>query len=131
MLSPVTLKQFDRFKQRFPDAVLLPLPSGAALVTVPSVPLVTGWSKPATSVRFVVPAGYPGPALDCFWADEDLRLANGTPPQSSQIQGIPEVGQQGWWFSWHVVDAQNNWNPNHHDLITFMEIIKHRLRQPQ
>ena len=131
MLSPITLKHFERLKQKYPDAILTPLASGAALVTVSGHPLAAGWSKSTTSVRFMVPAGYPGPALDCFWADEDLRLANGGAPQASGAQTIPETSQNGLWFSWHVVDAQKNWNPNRDDFVTYMGMIKERLRLAQ
>ncbi|MEJ0011256.1 MAG: E2/UBC family protein [Bauldia sp.] len=131
MLSPITQKQFERLKQRYPDAVLTALPSGAGLVTIPAVSLPEGWSRATSSVRFVVPIGYPGPAPDCFWADQELRLANGQQPQASQVNQIPEANQQALWFSWHVVEAAKNWNPNRDDLLTFVGIIMDRFRRPQ
>lgn len=131
MLSPVTQKQFDRLKERYSAAEILPLPSGAALITVPDIPLPEGWSMPATTVRFIVPSGYPGPAPDCFWADQALKLASGGDPQASNIQGIPEVGGTGRWFSWHVTEANNNWNPNRDDLLTFFTIIRDRFAHVQ
>src|SRR4051794_13971899 len=112
MLSPVTLKQFERLKARYPAATLTELPSGSALIGVPELPLPAGWSRPASTARFIAPAGYPGPVPDCFWADADLALASGAAPQASQINVIPETQLQGRWFSWHVTDAQNTWNPN-------------------
>ncbi len=131
MLSPVTLKQFERLKQRHPEATLVPLPSGAGLLTIPGVSLPAGWSLASSSVKFMVPGGYPGPAPDCFWADEGLTLANGHQPQASQVNQIPETPQRGRWFSWHVVDAVRNWNPNRDDLLTFVGIVMDRLRRPQ
>jgi hypothetical protein len=131
MLSPVTLKQFERLKQRYPEELLEPLPSGAGLLTIPDVPLLAGWSLPSSSVRFVVPSGYPGPSPDCFWADEHLTLANGHQPQASQINQIPETPHRGRWFSWHVVDAANNWHPNRDDLLTFVGIVMDRLQRLQ
>ena len=131
MLSPVTLKQFERLKQRHPDASMVPLPSGSALLTLPSVALPGGWSCAASSVRFIVPAGYPGPSPDCFWADERLTLANGAAPHASQVNQIPETAQRGRWFSWHVTNAQNNWNPNRDDLVTYLGIVLDRFRHVQ
>lgn len=131
MLSPVTHKQLERLKERYLDATLVALPSGAGLLTLPCVQVPAGWSQPTTSVRFIVPTGYPGPAPDCFWADAQFTLANGLQPQASQVNQIPETPQQGRWFSWHVVDAARNWNPNRDDLLTYVGIIMDRLRRPQ
>jgi hypothetical protein len=129
MLSPVTLKQFERLQQRYSEATLQPLPSGAGLLTIPCIALPEGWSQPTTAVRFIVPSGYPGPAPDCFWADETLALANGQQPQASQINQIPETPHRGRWFSWHVVETAKNWNPNRDDLMTYAGIVVHRFRQ--
>jgi E2/UBC family protein E len=131
MLSPVTLKQFERLKQRYPDATLDPLPSGSALLTIPNVPLPAGWSTAISTLRFIVPNGYPGPSPDCFWADERLALANNQQPQASQINQIPETPHRGRWFSWHVVENARNWNPSRDDLLTYVGIIMDRLRRPQ
>jgi hypothetical protein len=129
MLSPVTERQFGRVRDRYPTAALQPLPSGSALLSIPAVSLPPGWSAAQTGVHFLVPAGYPGAAPDCFWADPTLSLANGGQPQASGVQVIPETGIQARWFSWHVV--QNNWNPNRDDLMTFVAIILDRFRQAQ
>lgn len=130
MLSPITQWQFERLKARYPEATLQELPSGAALVTIPNFRVSPGWSASVTTVRFIVPAGYPGPFPDCFWCDSGLLLANGAPPQASQDpHPIPETGLQGRWFSWHVSDAQKNWNPNRDDLLAYASIISGRFDQ--
>jgi hypothetical protein len=131
MISPITEKQFDRVRTRYPAAEISLLPSGSALVTIPAVGLPQGWSAPETAIHFIVPIGYPGPAPDCFWANASLLLANRAAPQASNIQAIPESNIQARWFSWHVVDAQNNWNPNRDDLMTYVAIILDRFRHPQ
>lgn len=131
MLSRVTERQFERVKERYPAATLQGLPSGSALVSIPGIPLPPGWSATSTNVHFLVPVGYPGPPLDCFWADQTLMLAAGGQPHASNVQQIPETGIIGRWFSWHVVDGQLNWNPNRDDLMTFVSIVIDRLRRPQ
>ncbi len=131
MLSPVTLKQFERFKARYSAATLVALPSGSALIAMPDLPLPGGWSRTATTVRFIAPAGYPGPVPDCFWADADLTLANGAAPHASQINVIPETQQQGRWFSWHVTDSQSSWNPNRDGLLTYAVIVRERFTKIQ
>lgn len=131
MLSPVTLKQFERLKARFSGATISELPSGSALISVPESPLPAGWSRATATIKFIAPAGYPGPVPDCFWADSDLALAGGGQPQASQINTIPETQQQGRWFSWHVTDSQNSWNPNRDELLTYVSIVRDRFSRVQ
>ncbi|MGL3111808.1 E2/UBC family protein [Bradyrhizobium sp. BR 1432] len=132
MLSPVTTRQLDRVRIRYPDVQIQPLPSGAALVTIPTFSLPGGWNASSTCVRFILPVGYPGPHPDCFWASTGLRLANGQLPQASQEPNpIPETPYGGLWFSWHVVDAHANWNPNRDDISTYINIIAERFRRLQ
>jgi hypothetical protein len=105
------------------------LPSGAALVTIPNVVLPDGWSKPRTTVRFLAPVGYPHSKPDCFWADADLRLANGALPTAANTSNpIPEAtNEPGLWFSWHV----GQWNPSRDTLMTFYKVIQDRFRKLQ
>ena len=129
MLHPATLKQFEAVKVRFPGAELVELASGAALVTIPDYKLPAGWSRPTTTIRFIVPVGYPGPFPDCFWADTGLRLAGEVLPHgSAEPNAIPETDQHGLWFSWHIVDQQRNWNPNRDDLNTYVGVIAARFQ---
>lgn len=121
-------KQMAVLSDRFAGAAHRPLPSGAGLVTVPTVTIPPGWSKTETSVRFVVPNGYPFAALDCFWADADLRLANGQVPQNANPQVLPEVSEDGLWFSWHLA---HGWNANRDTLSSWMNTVLDRLRRPQ
>ncbi|WP_457389271.1 E2/UBC family protein [Roseateles sp. P5_E1] len=129
-MHPATVEQFAQLKERFPEAQMDPLPSGAALVTIPAFPIPPGWSQSSTTVRFIVPVGYPGPRLDCFWAESGLRLTNGNPPQSSNDPYfIPETTQSGLWFSWHT--ENNAWNPAKNTLSTWAGMITNRFNKPQ
>ena len=130
MLSPITHRQFARVSERYPSSTIQELPSGAALVTLPDIKLPPGWSSGMTTVRFIVPAGYPGPVPDCFWADQSLTLAGGGTPQASQSpHAIPETNLQGRWFSWHVTDGLKHWNPNRDELMTYVGVVLDRFRQ--
>lgn len=132
MLSPITLRQFEKLQERYPLATMQELPSGAAMVTLPDIALPPGWSASVTTVRFIVPAGYPGPTPDCFWANADLMLSGGGAPKASQSPyAIPETGLHGRWFSWHVTESQKNWNPNRDDLMIYSQIIMDRFRAAQ
>ena len=101
------------------------LPGGATIVRVQGEDLPPGWSAPQTEVRFLAPVGYPMARPDCFWADNGLRLAAGAMPQATQINEIPNAGEQGLWFSWHV----QHWDPNRDTLLTYLQVIRSRLRE--
>jgi hypothetical protein len=119
--------QIAELGQRYAGVEATRLASGTTLITVPNVRLVAGWTKPRTMIRFLVPPGYPYAALDCFWADEELRLAGGTlPANASATNPIPEVGRSGLWFSWHLVQP---WHPNRDSLSSWMNTVNDRLRQ--
>ncbi len=132
MLSPITQRQLLRVQERHPTATLTELPSGAALFTLPGIKLPAGWSHTDTTIRFIVPAGYPGPAPDCFWSDTVLTVNGGAMPQASQPSNvIPEANINAQWYSWHITDAASNWNPNRDDLMTYLSIVLDRFREPR
>jgi hypothetical protein len=123
-MSGVVTMQLDELRERFGEARVETMASGTALVTVPGVRLPDGWSKTSTTIRFLIPPGYPFAQPDCFWADADLRLAGGAMPQSSGPNAIPESADTGLWFSWHLTTA---WDPNRDTLSSWMNSIKDRL----
>jgi hypothetical protein len=128
-MSAILERQLCDLDARFGGVEHRRLPSGTVLVQVPDVPLSPGWSAPRTGVRFLVPAGYPFAALDCFWADNSLRLAGGAVPQNAGADNmIPEVGEAGLWFSWHLACP---WDANRDTLSSWMNTIIDRLRRPQ
>jgi hypothetical protein len=133
MLSPALLRQFERLKERYAEAKLTELPSGAALIEIPNFELPEGWTASKATVWFIAPTGYPGPCPDCFWTEAALRLAKGPhPPQASNpSHAIPETQITGLWFSWHITDSQRNWNPNRDDLVTYASIIYNRFSKLQ
>ena len=122
-------QQLHALRERFGEVDVLRLPSGTLMVTVSDVPLPAGWSAPFTTIRFLVPAGYPFAALDCFWADDGLRLASGAVPQNAGSGNqIPETAHHGLWFSWHLTGP---WDPNRDTLSSWMNVIADRLRRLQ
>lgn len=125
MGAEVLQAQFGALQERHAGAGMRPLPSGAALIEVPSLRLPAGWSRSSTSVRFLAPAGFPYANPDCFWADSGLRLASGALPQNSNETAIPETVESGLWFSWHLTQP---WNPNRDSLLTWLATVRERLR---
>jgi hypothetical protein len=125
-MTPILERQLEELRQVYSSgADIKPLPSGAFLIELKSVVLPSGWNKSNTSIRFVVPVGYPFAAPDCFWADTDLRVAPSTQPQATNFQPIPEINAPGLWFSWHV----QGWNPNRNNLVTYAKVIEQRLKE--
>jgi len=118
-------EQFKILQEQYPGAQLTSLPDGSHLIEVPDFKLPPGWSKPQVTVKFLAPVGYPFGRPDCFWADSDLKLANGNPPQRTGPNPIPNVGGAHLWFSWHV----GAWNPNSDNLVTYLYVIKRRLNE--
>lgn len=120
--------QIQQLRERFGEVEVTQLPGGASLISVLRVALPEGWTKAASVIRFLAPAGYPFAAVDCFWADADLRLAGGQMPQNTAENNIPETTHMGLWFSWHLL---NGWNPNRDTLSSWMNTILDRLRRIQ
>lgn len=125
-MSPALAEHVARLAERFPASAITPGMSGMALVHVPALPLPAGWSKTHTDVWFLVPAGYPAANPDCFWADHDLRLADGKVPQNSNPhQNVPGTAIFALWFSWHITSG---WHPATSDLRTYLHSIAARFQ---
>jgi hypothetical protein len=116
----------QRLMARVPQALTRPVPDAGMLVTLPALPLGAGWNKSSTEVHFFAPVGYPFAKPDCFWADDDLRLASGASPQNTGNNPMPGLGKAALWFSWHT----DHWNATRDDLMTWVASIKDRLSRP-
>ena len=125
-MTPVE-EQFEILRRSETGATHQKLADGSYLITINGVKLRAGWSKSEVQVKFLAPVGYPFAKPDCFWADFDLRLANGNPPMNSGFNPIPHIGSTHLWFSWHVA----TWNPNSDNLLTYFNVIKRRLSDPR
>jgi len=121
-------QQFSILQAEHPHAKLTALLDGSHLIVIPAVKLPATWSKASVEIKFVAPVGYPFGKPDCFWADHDLRLSNGSPPRCTGPNPIPNIantqysGTPHLWFSWHL----QGWNPNSDNLLTYFNVIKRR-----
>ena len=96
---------------------------------VKSWKLVPGWNKAITSVLVLIPPGYPVTAPDNFFAEPDLRLANGMAPGNANLNQA-QIGRQWLQFSFHFEDKE--WMPHAdplkgHNLVSFLHGIDRRL----
>lgn len=116
-----TEKQFNDLKEVYKNAARDVQADGSAAIVVPNVQLPAGWTPNITTVRFIVPVGYPASRPDCFWTDQ-LRLAGGAVPKNTGANEMPGGPAGLLWFSWHVA----TWSPNHDTLLTYFNVIKKR-----
>ena len=117
-----TLHGWDQLNANYSSATVEALGTSGSLITVPNLQLSSGWSKSTSTVRFLAPVPFPAAQPDCFWADADLRLANGASPSNSGVQVIPETSLKALWFSWHL----SSWSPANDDLLTYVRFIQKR-----
>ena len=108
---------------RYPQACLQQSPDGSRALIVPGVPLGGGWTAATTTVRFLVPVGFPHVKPDCFYTDAELRLAGGREPASSSLQAV--FGASYRWFSWHIA----LWDAARGSLDQFLHVCEARLRE--
>jgi hypothetical protein len=98
-----------------------PLADGSTLVTA-VVPLPPGWNQTQATVQFLLPVAFPSAQPDCFYAEPQLRLANGAMPANAGLQ--PLEGEQRLWFSWHLAA----WSPATDTVETYLRFVERRLR---
>jgi len=122
----ILARHFQALLERYSDAVLTPQDDGTHVVSVPQLPLPTGWNRSVVDISFLVPAGYPQAVPDCFWTAPGLALAHGGAPQNTGQQFTPGIPGDWVWFSWHP----GTWNPNSDSLLTYLNVIRKRLNEP-
>jgi len=87
-------------------------------------PLGEGFNISQSDILLRIPKSYPDAGPDMFWADPNLRLANGQIPQSAdQIESY--LDKQWRRFSWH----RQAWNPAIDDMHGHVEFIRKRLKE--
>lgn len=120
-MGPIDI-HVQRLLARYTNATVSEVDGSGTLISLPPVDLPPGWNKPQTAVHFFAPPGYPYAKPDCFWADDDLRLASGSAPQNTGANPMPGLNKAALWFSWHT----DHWNASRDDLLTWIATIKHR-----
>ena len=122
MIDVVT-NQLADVQRRYPTARTEQTADGQRVLVVPGIQLEAGWSSPDTTLRFVVPVGYPHANLDSFYTDASLRLASGAEPDNTALQQM--FGGQYRWFSWHL---GSGWDVERGSLDTYVRFCERRLR---
>jgi len=86
-------------------------------------PLPVGmWNKDRTDMLIIAQPVYPNSKLDMFWVAPGLTLSDGRIPQGGDVRET-HCGREWQRFSWHL----QTWNPARDNLITYLEVVDHRL----
>jgi len=77
------------------------------------VPTPNGkFTHPSTNILFQTDRNYPLSAMDMFWTDKDLVLADGSNPTNAEaLTDFPDTGKQWRQFSYHRPAGQS-WDPS-------------------
>ena len=86
-------------------------------------PLPQGvWNREKTDLLIRVQPVYPNGKLDMFWVNPEILLKNGNKPKAGDV--IENYcGKQWQRFSWHV----QKWNPAIDSILTYLQVVNHRL----
>jgi hypothetical protein len=129
-MNPIVEEQVKVMRGKWPSLLCKALPSGAHLIEITDFDMPPGWNMDKATLLFVAPPAFPAAQPDCFWVESigprvPVRLKNGATPQNTNDSNpIPDVGQRGTWFSWHL----QTWNPNTDTLMTYFNVVWQRLK---
>lgn len=148
MIHPFIADQMRTLQRVHPGATILALPSGACVVEVPRVRLLSGWSarivsKPATrytvevsapapnpkqcTMLLCLPPGYPGAQPRHFWTREAIRSEDGHRRPGNSSEQCPMPGYDGIVGTWFAYSLQT-WNPNNDGILQFFHTMRLRLQ---
>jgi hypothetical protein len=96
-------------------------------IIVCSHPLPGGYNQPTSDVLLRADLAYPQSAMDMFWVDEGLLLANRQVPEAGDSVEM-HFGRTWRRFSWHRNSA---WDPGRDNLLAHLEFARARLAVPR
>lgn len=122
-MLPSVQSQVDRVLEDYPDAKVTEQSDGQLHLEVPNIPLPGGWNKSQIRVLVIVPVGYPTTKLGGFFADRDLRLANGDNPKGASESS---VGGTTWLaFCW----SSETWDHDRETLWRYIKFVESRFQE--
>ena len=82
------------------------------------------WGRSAIDLLIMAQGVYPNAKLDMFWVFPKLLLPDGRMPEggTSDESYLGRIWQR---FSWHP----STWNPARDNLLSYLELVNHRLHQ--
>ncbi len=82
------------------------------------------WGRDTVDLLVTAQGVYPNAKLDMFWVHPKLVLPGGRLPEGGNADES-YLGRVWQRFSWHP----STWNPARDNLITYLELVNHRLHQ--
>ena len=80
------------------------------------------WDRSQVDLLVIAYPTYPNVKMDMFWVDPPLTLKSNKSIEAAQSN--EQCGKTWQRFSWHV----NKWNPAHDNIMTYLQVVDHRLR---
>lgn len=122
-LHPERQASIDELSEHF--AVEVHVDGAFINLVIPSFELPAGLYNLATTRLLLRLPQDPNGALDMFWVDPSIRLANGAIPK--QADAIEQYLGQAWRrFSWH---RQTPWKPGRDTPLSYMSFVEERLEK--
>lgn len=123
-LPPLLTQHVEELKSQDYD-IEVSESSSEICIVFKNYPLPIGiWNRDKSDLLVITNAAYPNSKMDMFWVTPGLTLKDGRPPEAGNTQ--ENHGGKDWQrFSWHP----GPWDPARDNLVTYLEVVNHRLHQ--
>ena len=121
-LLPRVAEEIERVKADYPNLQVQQRPDGSMYILIPSISLPPGWNVPATKILVILPVQYPQAPPQGFYADANLKLADGRPPSGG---GAASIDNEQWLrFCWNP----QSWDMSREALWKYVKFVESRFR---
>lgn len=121
-LLPRVAEEIERVKADYANLQVQQRPDGSIYIRIPSVSLPPGWNMPATKILVIIPVQYPQAPPQGFYADANLKLADGRQPSGG---GAAAIDNEQWLrFCW----SPKGWDISKENLWKYIKFVESRFR---
>ena len=122
LLLPESDREF--LDEKYPDFDVLP--SGKELhLLLPQFQFPVAYSPQVADLLIIIPGGYPNAALDMFWTNPSVMLANGGwPERCTHHETFHGRSWQRWSRHFH---QDKPWRPGIDSLRSFLTTVRHEI----
>lgn len=96
---------------------------GAIHLILEQIPFPEAYVPRVADILIIIPAGYPNAQLDMFWTFPDVKLANGSWPETS------EHHQDFHGKNWQRWSRHGTWRAGVDNLRTFISSVKREIEK--
>lgn len=121
-LLPRIAEEIERVKADYANLQVQQRPDGSIYIFVPSISLPQGWNMQTTKLLVILPVQYPQAPLQGFYADANLKLADGRAPSGG---GAATIDNEQWLrFCWNP----QTWDMSRENLWKYIKFVESRFR---